>query len=39
MNKWHYTPFVFKDQIGHILKFVDVFGITPNFKVDYCNLP
>ena len=39
MNKWHYMPFVFKDQIDHILKFLDVFGITPNFKVGYCNLP
>jgi len=32
------TVLVFKDQIGHFFKFLDVFGITPNLKVGYCNL-
>ena len=30
---------VTKDQIGHFIKPLDVFGKTPNLKVDYCNLP
>ena len=30
---------VFKDQIGHFLKFLDIFGIIPYLKVGYCNLP
>ena len=28
-----------KDQIGHFLKPLNVLGITPNLRVDYCNLP
>ena len=30
---------VFKYQIGHFLKLLDVFGIIPYLKVGYCNLP
>ena len=30
---------VFKDQIGHFLKPLDVFGIILYLKVGYCNLP
>ena len=33
------TVLVTKDQIGHFIKPLDVFGKTPNLKVDYCNLP
>ena len=32
------TALVFKDQIGHFKKPLDVFGITPNLKVGYYNL-
>ena len=30
---------VFKDQIGHFLKPLDVFGITQNLMIDCRNLP
>ena len=30
---------VIKDQIGHFVKPLDVFGNTPNLRVGYCNLP
>ena len=30
--KWHNMVLVFKDQIGHFLKPLDVFGITPNLR-------
>ena len=33
------TVLVFKYQIVHFKKPLDVFGITPNLKVGYCNLP
>ena len=33
------TALVFKYQIVHFKKPLDVFGITPNLKVGYCNLP
>ena len=33
------TTLVFKDQIGHFKKPLDVFGITPNLKLGYYNLP
>ena len=39
MNKRHYMPYAFKDQVGHFLKLLDVLSITPNLKVGYCNLP
>ena len=39
MKKRHYTPFAFKEHIGHFLKPLDVLGITTNFKIGYCNLP
>ena len=38
MNKRNYTALVFKDQIGHFQKYLDVFGIIPNLRVDCCNL-
>ena len=38
MNKRNYTALVFKDQIGHFQKHLDVFGIIPNLRVDCCNL-
>ena len=33
------TALVFKYQIVHFKKHLDVFGISPNLKVGYCNLP
>ena len=33
------TTLVFKDQIGHFKKALDVFGISPILKVGYCILP
>ena len=30
---------VIKDQIGHFVKPLDVFGNTPNLRVGYYNLP
>ena len=33
------TVLVTKDQIGHFLKPLDVFGNTPNLRVGFWNLP
>ena len=33
------TVLMIKDQIGHFVKPLDVFGNTPNLRVGYYNLP